>query len=102
MAISSGTVHTSTYMHSRIQLGVSYADFGVPALDCTHCVSGIRVCGFFGPIQWLSFDSKARVLGVQSLRVVDASSFLILIPGHPQSFVSALAEKSAGDIMTMA
>jgi len=32
-------------------------------------------------------DSKARVRGVSGLRVVDASSFPILVPGHPQSTV---------------
>ena len=32
-------------------------------------------------------DSKARVRGVSGLRVVDASSFPILPPGHPQSTV---------------
>lgn len=32
-------------------------------------------------------DSKARVYGVQGLRVVDASSFPFLTPGHPQSVV---------------
>lgn len=32
-------------------------------------------------------DSKARVFGVQGLRVVDASSFPFLPPGHPQSTV---------------
>ncbi|KAL4987481.1 GMC oxidoreductase [Aspergillus falconensis] len=30
-------------------------------------------------------DSKARVFGVSGLRVVDASAFAILPPGHPQS-----------------
>ncbi|XHG09505.1 hypothetical protein AWENTII_012561 [Aspergillus wentii] len=44
-------------------------------------------------------DSKARVYGVQGLRVVDASSFAVLPPGHPQSLVYALAEKIAGDIL---
>ncbi|KIK67014.1 hypothetical protein GYMLUDRAFT_37045 [Collybiopsis luxurians FD-317 M1] len=43
-------------------------------------------------------DSQARVLGVQGLRVVDASSFPLLPPGHPQSVVYALAEKIADDI----
>jgi choline dehydrogenase len=38
-------------------------------------------------------DSEARVYGVQNLRVVDASSFPFLPPGHPQSTVYAFAEK---------
>ncbi len=32
-------------------------------------------------------DSRARVLGVERLRVVDASTFPLLPPGHPQSTV---------------
>jgi choline dehydrogenase len=32
-------------------------------------------------------DSNARVFGVKSLRVVDASSFPLLPPGHPQSAI---------------
>ncbi|KAK4182775.1 putative GMC oxidoreductase [Podospora australis] len=44
-------------------------------------------------------DSKAKVRGVSGLRVVDASSFPILPPGHPQSTVYMLAEKIAGDIL---
>jgi choline dehydrogenase len=47
-------------------------------------------------------DSQARVYGVQSLRVVDASSFPFLPPGHPQSTVYALAEKIADDILSHA
>jgi choline dehydrogenase len=47
-------------------------------------------------------DSKARVLGVQGLRVVDASAFPLLVPGHPQSTIYALAEKIADDIMRYA
>lgn len=43
-------------------------------------------------------DSNARVFGVQGLRVVDASAFPFLPPGHPQSTVYALAEKIADDI----
>ncbi|KAI0877920.1 putative glucose-methanol-choline oxidoreductase [Hypoxylon argillaceum] len=43
-------------------------------------------------------DSQARVYGVQGLRVVDAASFPLLVPGHPQSTVYALAEKIACDI----
>ena len=32
-------------------------------------------------------DSRARVFGVTGLRVVDASSFALLPPGHPMSSV---------------
>ncbi|KAI0123316.1 hypothetical protein BJ170DRAFT_105047 [Xylariales sp. AK1849] len=44
-------------------------------------------------------DSQARVFGVEGLRVVDASSFPILPPGHPQSTIYALAEKIAASII---
>ncbi|KAB8229241.1 GMC family oxidoreductase [Aspergillus alliaceus] len=45
-------------------------------------------------------DSSARVYGVQRLRVVDASSFPFLPPGHPQSVVYALSEKIADEILS--
>ncbi|EME81572.1 uncharacterized protein MYCFIDRAFT_138304 [Pseudocercospora fijiensis CIRAD86] len=44
-------------------------------------------------------DSRARVFGVTGLRVVDASSFPLLPPGHPQSTIYALAEKIARHIL---
>lgn len=44
-------------------------------------------------------DNNARVFGVTGLRVVDASVFPILPPGHPQSTLYALGEKIAGQII---
>jgi choline dehydrogenase len=43
-------------------------------------------------------DSNAKVFGVSGLRVVDASAFALLPPGHPQSTIYALAEKTAAGI----
>lgn len=40
-------------------------------------------------------DTSCKVIGVDGLRVVDASAFALLPPGHPQSTVYALAEKIA-------
>lgn len=40
-------------------------------------------------------DSKAKVFGMSNLRIVDASAFPFLPPGHPQSLVYAFAEKIA-------
>ena len=40
-------------------------------------------------------DSHARVFGTAGLRVVDASAFPFLPPGHPQGTIYALAEKIA-------
>ncbi|KAJ0164977.1 Versicolorin B synthase [Colletotrichum tanaceti] len=45
-------------------------------------------------------DKDARVIGVNRLRVVDASSFALLPPGHPQSTVYVLAEKIAAEILS--
>ncbi|KAF2135598.1 GMC oxidoreductase [Aplosporella prunicola CBS 121167] len=43
-------------------------------------------------------DSKAKVIGVNKLRVVDASAFPFLPPGHPVATVYMLAEKIASEI----
>ena len=44
-------------------------------------------------------DSHARVFGVEGLRVVDASAFPLLPPGHPQSTIYMLAEKVAAQML---
>lgn len=44
-------------------------------------------------------DSKAKVFGLENLRVVDASAFPFLLPGHPQATVYAFAEKIAAEIL---
>lgn len=44
-------------------------------------------------------DSNASVYGTSRLRVVDASAFPFLPPGHPQSMVYAFAEKIAASII---
>ena len=44
-------------------------------------------------------DSNTKVYGTENLRVVDASSFPLLPPGHPQSTIYALAEKIAAEIL---
>lgn len=44
-------------------------------------------------------DSRTRVFGVRNLRVVDASAFPFLPPGHLRSTVYALAEKVADEIL---
>ncbi|KAL9023527.1 MAG: hypothetical protein Q9180_008197, partial [Flavoplaca navasiana] len=38
-------------------------------------------------------DTEGKVYGTRGLRVVDASAFPFLTPGHPQAVVYALAEK---------
>ena len=45
-------------------------------------------------------DSTMRVFGTRRLRVIDASSFPFLPPGHPQSTVYALSEKLASEILS--
>lgn len=45
-------------------------------------------------------DSHARVMGVKGLRVVDASAFPFLPPGHPQSTIYMLAEKIAAQMLS--
>ncbi|GAB7356816.1 hypothetical protein MBLNU459_g7698t1 [Dothideomycetes sp. NU459] len=45
-------------------------------------------------------DSHAKVIGVQNLRVVDASAFALLPPGHPVSTVYGLAEKISAEIVS--
>jgi choline dehydrogenase len=47
-------------------------------------------------------DSKARVFGVQALRVIDSSSLPFSAPGHTQGVTYAHAEKLAQDVIDAA
>ena len=44
-------------------------------------------------------DTEGRVFGTRGLRVVDASAFPFLTPGHPQAVVYALAEKVVDGVL---
>ncbi|KAK1977732.1 GMC oxidoreductase [Colletotrichum cereale] len=44
-------------------------------------------------------DKNAKVIGVNGLRIVDASSFALLPPGHPQSTIYVFAEKISAQIL---
>ena len=44
-------------------------------------------------------NTKGQVYGTKQLRVVDASAFPFLPPGHPQATIYALAEKIASEIL---
>ena len=49
--------------------------------------------------QFAVVDSKFRVMGMEGIRVVDASVMPRLVPGHPQATIYALAEKLADMLM---
>ncbi|CAD7066176.1 unnamed protein product [Tilletia caries] len=61
-----------------------------------------RTCAM-GPIKGGGVvDSQFRVHGVQGLRIVDASSFPQLPPGHPQSVIYMMANRAADLILGLA
>ena len=45
-------------------------------------------------------DSMNRVYGTKGLRIVDASVFPVLLPGHPAATLYALVEKLADDLIS--
>jgi choline dehydrogenase len=45
-------------------------------------------------------DNSFKVWGVEGLRIIDASVFPFLPPGHPTALIYAMAEKGAEVIKT--
>ena len=64
-----------------------------------HASSTCKMGKVGGGDEMAVVDPQCRVHGVQGLRVVDASAFPFLPPGHPQGTVYALAEKIAAEIL---
>ena len=86
--IPGAAVQTDEEILAFLKAGVST----VYHASCT-CKMGTR------EVAMAVIDSHAKVFGSQGLRVVDASSLPMLLPGHPSGTIYALAEKIADDIM---
>ncbi|KAL8951047.1 MAG: hypothetical protein Q9183_007486 [Haloplaca sp. 2 TL-2023] len=83
---------------TNVSTDAEILDFiGESVVQIWHAASTCKMGKVDDPIAVI--DSHARVMGVNGLRVVDASSFPFLPPGHPQATVYALAEKIADDIL---
>ena len=67
------------------------------SIQLWHAAGTCKMGGSKDPMAVL--DSQARVRGVSGLRVVDASSFPFLPPGHPMATVYMLALKIADDVL---
>ncbi|KAK4969921.1 hypothetical protein LTR66_011602 [Elasticomyces elasticus] len=66
-------------------------------LGTVYYAAGTCAMGKAGDLNAI-VDSRARAFGVNSLRVVDASTSSLLPAGHPQSTVDMLADNIADDI----
>ena len=67
------------------------------SIQLWHAAASCKMGGPKDPMAVL--DTQARVRGVSGLRVIDASSFLFLPPGHPVATVYMLALKIADDVL---
>ena len=98
-AVSSGTIGSEVYPGANVTTDAQIEEVIRRSADTVFHPAGTCRMGK-AEDEDAVLDSKARVLGVKGLRVVDASSFPALPAGHPQGTVYGLAEKIAHDILS--
>lgn len=62
-----------------------------------HAAATCKMGGSSDPLAVI--DTEMKVYGFENLRVVDASNFPFLPPGHPQATIYAIAERLASNIL---
>lgn len=92
------SVHVEAFPGPGVQTDDEIMEWIGEAMNTVYHVSGTCKMGRRGDGMAV-VDGDAKVLGTQNLRVVDASAFPFLVPGHPQSIVYAFAEKIADAII---
>ncbi|TKA37492.1 hypothetical protein B0A54_11450 [Friedmanniomyces endolithicus] len=85
-------------MITGTRLEISTASGAAIVLESVYHASGTNKMGCKNDTMAV-VDSNAFVFGTKNLRVVDASAFPFLPPGHPQSTIYAFAEKIADQIV---
>lgn len=98
MSIVNVTVGPEKIPGATVQTDVEILDFIREALAPVWHAAGTCKMGRHNDSMAV-VDSSNRVFGVKNLRIMDASVFPLLPPGHPQATVYALAEKLAAEIL---